>query len=62
MNIQRHILRIVLFCCIPIMSGVHAANNIEVKALFKDKAMVMIDNEQQLLKVGEPVKCRCQAN
>ena len=56
MNIQRHILRIVLFCCIPIISGVYAANNIEVMALFKDKAVVMIDNEQQLLKVGEPVK------
>lgn len=56
MTSQRHISKIVLSSLLIFTAWLQAATNIEVMALFKDKAMVMIDNEQHLLKVGESGK------
>ena len=53
---QRHYAKIVLLSAILLVPIIHASIDIQVMALFKDKAIVMIDNEQQLLKVGEPAK------
>ncbi len=53
---QRHLLRIVLISLFVTTGWALATNDIEVMALFKDQAMVMIDNKQHLLKVGEPAK------
>ena len=51
-----HYAKVLLFISLVLSSTAFADISIEVMALFKDKAMVMIDNEQQLLKVGEPAK------
>ncbi len=44
---------LLLTLCLAI-GATHAINNIEVVALFKDKAMINIDEQQHLLKVGGP--------
>ena len=57
---HRYICRLI-WLSLPIFSGeLLAAANIEVMALFKDKAMIMIDNDQYLLKAGEPGKLGVQ--
>ena len=57
---HRYICRFI-WLSLPIFSGeLLAAANIEVMALFKDKAMIMIDNDQYLLKAGEPGKLGVQ--
>lgn len=53
---QRTIVNLFLLMGLVVIGHVYAGINIEVMALFKDKAMVMIDNQQQLLVVGEPGK------
>jgi len=50
----RCILFIFLFSTVKLIAADSEITNIEVMALFKDKAMVSINDEQHLLKVGEP--------
>ncbi len=52
----RHYVYVTFFALLVCISEVFADTSIEVMALFKNKAMVMINNEQHLLKVGEPEK------
>jgi len=54
MSISKNLLSLILICIAscPVVSQISI--NIEVIALFKDKAMVLINKEQYLLNVGEP--------
>ena len=56
MSISKYLISIIAFCIFLISTGTQASINIEVLALFKDKAMVLINKEQRLLKVGEPTE------
>ena len=62
MYMRKSILVSLLICLISNTAVSQEISHIEVMALFKNKAMVSIDDEQHLLKVGEVAIAGCEIN
>ncbi len=56
MSKKKYLLNLIILLTFINFNDTHAEMNIEVMALFKNKAILNINNEQQLFIVGEPEK------